>query len=95
MLKEATKKLLGRSPDEATKELEAMPDISEVVVYTRKIGELVSALEARSLEIIAQYPMVNAVVFRGPKTEVLKILESELVEAFDIPKKVFKLGSET
>lgn len=91
---EAAKKLLGRSFDEAVKELEAMPDVSEVVIYTRRTGELVGVVEARGLNVVAQYPIVNAVIVRGLKTEILRLLESDLVEAFDIPKKVSKLGRE-
>jgi len=88
----AAEKMLGRSPEEAARELEAMPEVGEVIVYTRRLEELVSALGSGGVEVVAQFPMVNAVVLRGPRAEILKLLESELVEAFDLPRRVYKLG---
>ncbi|MEM4411702.1 MAG: hypothetical protein QXO66_02530, partial [Thermofilum sp.] len=88
LLKRIAGKFILKSRDEALSLLESLPDVSEFVLFSNDYDRMLEEARRAGLEVVAEIPLVKAVVVRGTKDKLLRTLSLDLVEAIDIPRKV-------
>ncbi|MEM2823827.1 MAG: hypothetical protein QXF69_06970 [Thermofilaceae archaeon] len=87
-MKKIAGKFILRSRDEALSLLASLPEVTEFILFSNDYDRMLEEARRAGLEVVAEIPLVKAIVVRGTKDKLLRTLSLDLVEAIDIPRKV-------
>lgn len=87
------RKKLSMIPENMLKEardvLDEIPEKGKIVLYTNDDLESVKKLvSASGVDVVSEYPLINGIVVFGEKKKVFRLVLNDLVEEFDIIRKV-------
>lgn len=85
-------KFVLKKREEAVSLLSSLPESAELTLYSNDYEKMLDEVRKAGLEVVAEIPLVKAVVVKGTREKLLHTLSLDVVEAADTPRKVKALS---
>lgn len=92
LLKKLAEKIIVKCKEEALSLLISTSEVTEFILYSKEYEKMVEEARKAGLDIVAEIPLVKAIVVRGTRDKLFNLLSLDIVDAVDTPRKVKALG---